>query len=165
MSWDFLNPGILTSLNTNPKQNSSISGIVWSFLLAFVHAKLLSHVQLFVTPWTVTHQAPLSTGFPRQEYWSGLPFPSPGDLSNPRVEPGLLYCRWILYWLSHQGIILSTGIKVRGLNGLTESTSLQAPASDIEDLPPCKEIITSKATHHPFFFLFITDFQFDCLKD
>ena len=36
----------------------------------------------FVTPWTVVHQAPLSMGFPRQEYWSGLPFPSPGDLSN-----------------------------------------------------------------------------------
>ena len=39
--------------------------------------KLLSHVQLFVTPWTVARQAPLSVGFSRQEYWSGLPFPSP----------------------------------------------------------------------------------------
>ena len=41
----------------------------------------------FATPWTVAHQAPLSVGFPRQEYWSGLPFPSPGDLSNPRIKP------------------------------------------------------------------------------
>ena len=40
----------------------------------------------FVTPWTAAHQAPLSMGFSRQEYWSGLPFPSPGDLSNPRIE-------------------------------------------------------------------------------
>ena len=47
----------------------------------------LSHVQLFVTPWAVARQAPLSTGFPRQEYWSGLPFPSPGDLPNPGIEP------------------------------------------------------------------------------
>ena len=39
-----------------------------------------------VTPWTVTHQAPLSMGFPRQEYWSGLPFPSPGDLPDPGIE-------------------------------------------------------------------------------
>ena len=39
-----------------------------------------------MTPWTVAHQAPLSTGFPRQEYWSGLPFPSPRDLPNPRTE-------------------------------------------------------------------------------
>ena len=39
-------------------------------------------------PWTVTHQAPPSMGFPRQEYWSGLPFPSPGDLPNPGIEPG-----------------------------------------------------------------------------
>ena len=37
--------------------------------------------------WTVAHQAPLSVGFPRQEYWSGLPFPSPGDLPDPRIEP------------------------------------------------------------------------------
>jgi len=39
-----------------------------------------------VTPWTVAHQAPLSTAFPRQEYWSGLPFPSPGDLPRPGIE-------------------------------------------------------------------------------
>ena len=47
----------------------------------------LSRVQLFVTPWTVAHQAPLSMGFPRQEYCSGLLFPSPGDLLNPGMEP------------------------------------------------------------------------------
>ena len=40
-----------------------------------------------VTPWTVAHQAPLSMGFPRQEYWSGLPFPSPGDLPDSGIEP------------------------------------------------------------------------------
>ena len=39
------------------------------------------------TPWTVAHQAPLSTGFPRQQYWSGLPFPTPGDLPDPRIKP------------------------------------------------------------------------------
>ena len=39
-----------------------------------------------VTPWTVARQAPLSTGFPRQEYWSGLPFPTPGDLPDPGIE-------------------------------------------------------------------------------
>ena len=42
----------------------------------------------FVTPWTVAHQAPLSMGFPRQEYWSGLPFPSPGDLPDSVQEVG-----------------------------------------------------------------------------
>ena len=41
----------------------------------------------FVIPWTVTRQAPLSMGFPRHEYWSGLPFPPPGDLSDPGIEP------------------------------------------------------------------------------
>ena len=42
---------------------------------------------LFATPWTVAFQAPLSMGFPRQEYWSGLPCPPPGDLPNPGIEP------------------------------------------------------------------------------
>ena len=53
-----------------------------------VKVKLLSRVWLFVTPWTVAYQAPLSMGFSRQEYWSALPFPSPGDLPNPGIEPG-----------------------------------------------------------------------------
>ena len=55
-----------------------------------VKVKSLSHVQLFKTLWTVAHQAPLSMGFSRQENWSGLPYPSPGDLPNPRIEPPLL---------------------------------------------------------------------------
>ena len=46
-----------------------------------------SHVQLFTILWTVGHQAPLSMGFSRQEYWSGLPFPPPEDLPNPGIEP------------------------------------------------------------------------------
>ena len=52
-----------------------------------VKVKSLSHIQLFVTPWTVAHQAPPSMGFSKQEYWSGLPFPSPGDLPDPGIEP------------------------------------------------------------------------------
>ena len=47
---------------------------------------VLSRAQLFATPCTVARQAPLSMGFSRQEYWNGLPFPSPGDLSDPRIE-------------------------------------------------------------------------------
>ena len=50
--------------------------------------KKLSRVWLFVTPWTVAHQAPLSKGFSRQEYWGGLPFPSPWDLPDPGIESG-----------------------------------------------------------------------------
>ena len=49
--------------------------------------KSLSCVQLFATPWTVAHQALPSMGFSKQEYWSGLPFPSPGDLPDPGIEP------------------------------------------------------------------------------
>ena len=49
--------------------------------------KLLSRVPHFASPWSVTYQTPQSMGFSRQEYWSGLPFPSPGDLPNPRIKP------------------------------------------------------------------------------
>ena len=57
----------------------ALAGRFNSILIYTVHwAQLLSHVQLFAIPWTVAHQAPLSMGFPRQKYWSGLSFPSPG---------------------------------------------------------------------------------------
>ena len=49
--------------------------------------KSLSHVQLFVNPWTVAYQTPPSMGFSRQEYWNGLPFPFPGKLPDPGIEP------------------------------------------------------------------------------
>ena len=69
--------------------------------------KLLSCVQLFVTPWTSACQAPPSMGFSRQEYWSGLPFPSPGDLSDSGIEPSSP-----LYRLNHQKIPLLGGFSI-----------------------------------------------------
>ena len=70
---------------------------------------VLSCVQLFVTLWTIACQAPLSTEFSRQEYWSGLPFPTPGDLPDPGIKH--ISCnsctgKQILYLLSHLGIPL-----------------------------------------------------------
>ena len=66
----------------------------FSFLyicFSVVVVQLLSHVQLFATPQTVAYQAPLSVGFPRQESWSGLLFPSPRDLPDPRIEPRISF--------------------------------------------------------------------------
>jgi len=67
------------------------SNLHWPSVLHMIvymfQCKSLSRVQLFVTPWTVAHQAPPFMGFSKQEYWSGLPFPSPGDLPNPGIEP------------------------------------------------------------------------------
>ena len=60
----------------------------FSDIFGKVKVKLLSRVRLFATPWTVDYQSSLSMEFSRQEYWSGLPFPSPGDLPNPGIEPG-----------------------------------------------------------------------------
>ena len=66
-----------------------------------VKVKSLSCVRLFVTPWMVAYQAPQSLGFSRQEYWSGLLFPSPGIIPTQGSNPGLLHCRQMLYHLSH----------------------------------------------------------------
>ena len=71
------------------KQNfESGDGVTSIANLVPLSVKLLSRVQLFATLGTVAHQAPLSVGFSRQEYWSGLPFPSPWDLPNPGIKPG-----------------------------------------------------------------------------
>ena len=59
---------------------------IYIYIYMKVKVKLLSRVRLFATPWTIAYQAPLSMGFSGQEYWSGLPFPSPGDLPNPGIE-------------------------------------------------------------------------------
>ena len=64
------------------------SKMPWKAKKGKVKVKSLSRVQLFAIPWTVTYQAPPSMGFSRQEYWSGVPFPSPGDLPHPGIETG-----------------------------------------------------------------------------
>ena len=70
-------------------QQSISSRVIRKMVLIFgVKVKSLSCVWLFATTWTVAYQAPPSMGFSRQEYWNGLPFPSPGDLPNPGIKPG-----------------------------------------------------------------------------
>ena len=61
--------------------------IEYIFIQIVVVVQSLGRVRLFATPWTAARQAPLSVGFPWQEHWSRLPFPSPGDLADPGVEP------------------------------------------------------------------------------
>ena len=69
---------------------------------------VLSRVQLFATPWTVAHQTPLSMGFSRQEYWSGLPFPTSGDLPDPTqgLNSGLFH---LLHWQADSFPLASPG--------------------------------------------------------
>ena len=82
----------------------------------YVKVKSRSRARLFATPWTVAHQAPLSVGFSRQEYWSGLQFPSPGDLLDPGIKPGSAHCRQTLL-LSDTGLEeAQAGIKIAGRN-------------------------------------------------
>ena len=75
--------------------------------------KSLSRVRLFVTPWTVAYQAPLPMGFSRQEYWSRVQFPSPGDLPNPGIEPGFPALQTDADW--RKGI-LNTAIPYSGIH-------------------------------------------------
>ena len=70
------------------KKAKWLSGEALQIAVKRREVKSLSHVQFFATPWTVAHQAPPSMEFSREEYCSGLPFPSPGDLPNPGIEPG-----------------------------------------------------------------------------
>ena len=98
--------GLLTCMRDDVismKCRTLIRGRFKHILFLKVKVKSLSCVRLFATPWTVAYQAPPSMGFSRQECWSGLPFPSPGDLPDPGI-PGLPHCRQTLYRLSHQGI-------------------------------------------------------------
>ena len=87
-----------------------------SFLRSKVRVKSLSCVQLFATPWTVAYKVPPSMEFSRQEHWSGLPFPSPGDLPDPGVEPVSPTLQADAFTcLSHQGSS-SQVLKVRMLH-------------------------------------------------
>ena len=79
-----------------------LCAVLNKYCLKWSEVKSLSRVRLFATPWTVAYQAPRSKGFSRQEYWSGLPFSSPGDFPDLGIEPGLPHCRQKLYCLSHQ---------------------------------------------------------------
>ena len=91
-----------------PRDSGYLSAVILTITIALSSVSVLkacqslSRVRLFATQWTVAGQAPLSMGFPRQEHWSGLPFPSPRDLPDLGIETGLLYCRHIFYGLSHQ---------------------------------------------------------------
>ena len=79
--------GFLKTEHSNPRYGSDLFVLV--FIMVMVVGGLVAKPCLtIVTPWTVACQAPLSMGFSRQEYWTGLPFPSPGDLPNPGIEPG-----------------------------------------------------------------------------
>ena len=82
----------ITHNNVSPSgKNSTFASVcIYSY---YIHCdtewvRLLSRVRLIATPWTVAYQAPPSIGFSRQEYWSGVPFPSLGDLPDPGIEPG-----------------------------------------------------------------------------
>ena len=85
--------------SSHPLPPFSLTFLLGNTLEALSVRVVLSHlscVQIFVTLWTTARQAPLSMGFSRQEYWSGLPQPLPGDLPNQGLNLGLLYCKQVL---------------------------------------------------------------------
>ena len=72
-------------------------GTCHSIPVTCMRVYVLGRVRLFETPWTVARQPSLPMEFSWQEYWRGLPFPSPGDLPNQGLNPRLLYCMWIFF--------------------------------------------------------------------
>ena len=85
--------------NAPQREKSRVEGAHVLFKVAFGGGGGLATelCSALATPWTVAHQAPLFMEFSRQEYWSGLPFPSPGHLPDSNIDPHLLHCRQILY--------------------------------------------------------------------
>ena len=100
--------GFLTVPRSGVVTHFSSICLHWIFLGAKVKWKCesLSHIWLFMTPWTVAHQALLLVEFSSLEYWSGLPFPSPGTLSDPEIEPGspLLQAIFFTLWATTEAI-------------------------------------------------------------
>ena len=91
-----------------PTISSSVIPSSCCFQLSQHHeVKSLSHVRLFAMPWTVAYQVPPSMGFSRQEYGSGLPFPSPGDIPNPGIEPRSPTLYADIYHLNHQEMLFT----------------------------------------------------------
>jgi len=104
--------GLVCCSSWGCKESDTIERLIWSDLIWGWYSRhkkcacslsCFSHVWLFVTPWTVAFQAPLSMRFSRQEYWSGLPCPPPGHLPNPGIKPESLVLKVDSLLLSHQG--------------------------------------------------------------
>ena len=83
----FPSPGVLPRPTIEPASLMSSALASGLFTTSATYRSEVSRARLFVILWTVAYQVPLSMGFFRQEYWSGLPFPSPGELRNPGIEP------------------------------------------------------------------------------
>ena len=116
------------------KWKVKVKSLIQALDMCYFVLSCFSHVQLFATPWAVACQAPLSMKFSRQEYWSGLPFPSHGIFLAHGSNPGLLHCRQILYCLSHRGSftgriynVVTQGQKSRKSQGGTWNAGMEKP--------------------------------------
>ena len=124
-------------------------------MLLYIYACMLScfnHVQLFVTLWTVVHQAPLSMEFSRKEYWSGLPCPSPGNLLDPGIKPGSLALQVDLY----QGSICLYMIEITYIKNLKEILSYYQWLSLERRM--CLEVGAFKRQCYVLYYIFISVF-------
>ena len=136
---------------------------VFIFVICCAMLSCFSHVWLFVTLWTVALQAPLSMGFSRQEYWSGLPCPPPGDLPNPGIKPAspvALRCRHILYhWVTREAHPCYILVKIKMILFFQEAPRIHS------NTYICTENIVPKCTMWiPHFFpwlLHFSDYEFN----
>ena len=115
-------------VHTNPLSRPILR--IWWWLL-------LTPVRLFATPWTIAHQVPLPLGFPKQEYWSGLPFPPPGNLPHPGIQSGSPAFSCISRWILYQGATWEPkNFKIIGRTNWTQSNCLNKNCKNIRYVEP-----------------------------
>ena len=109
--------------------------------------KSLSRVRLFATPWTVAYQAPQSMGFSRQEFWSGLPFPSPGDLPWPRDRTPVsrIVCRCVTIWATREACISYVQIILMAPTSHSNSPYSTCQEISVKILPAAEYIYSNYA--------------------
>ena len=100
------------------------TGVGYHFLLQWMKVKSLSRVRLFVTPWTAAYQAPPSMGFARQEYWSGLPLPSPNMLSRLVITFLPRNKRLLISWLQSPSAVILEPQKIKSITVTIVSPSI-----------------------------------------
>ena len=108
MHWE-RGAGDSVSLIWNPKGIQVCNSLIRNSEVKWTEVKSLSRVRLFATSWMVAYQAPPTMGFSRQEYWSGVPFPSPGDLPNPGIKAGspALQTRRFTVWATREALFVT----------------------------------------------------------
>ena len=132
------------------RNSSSAFYLALTSQIQFSSVQSLSRVRLFATPWTVAYQAPQSMGFSRQEFWSGLPFPSPGDLPWPRDRTPVsrIVCRCVTIWATREACISYVQIILMAPTSHSNSPYSTCQEISVKILPAAEYICSNYASQN-----------------